>query len=208
MDGCQLLQMTFERVKRMKENSLTDVLCYFSTMLLLPLMQIVPVLVSPGMSSSPYEMVMATDLELSEHVKKIIFGFISLAIFCSCGLTNQFIANLWECGAGISEWIVFVIYVIYMTLVFCILHLPNLFCILWMQKLSRLCQEAKVSDLKKNAKKCIEHYKQVDISLGLYFLFTFSLCQFFILIYLFFIIAVQIMDILSPMERVVSVSWI
>ena len=51
--------------------------------------------------------------------------------------------------------------------------------------------------------KCIDYYKRMEASLGLYFLYIFSVCQFFIFIFLFLIIAALISDILEPWERVV-----
>ena len=52
--------------------------------------------------------------------------------------------------------------------------------------------------------KCIDYYKRIEVSLGLYFLYIFSACQFFIFIFLFLIIAAQVSNIFQTWERVVA----
>ena len=147
---------------------------------------------------------MAPDLKSPVNFRTTISALISLIISSFSGCSYQFIWKMMETEANLSEWIFSVVYGIYVTCIFSILYLPNLFCILWIEKFSRLCEEAKIHEIKRNSKICIEYYKQIEASLGLYFLYVFSICQFFILIFLFLIISVQTMEIFAYWERVLA----
>ena len=86
MDGDQLVEILTKQVRKLQESNLTDFLCYFSTSLLIPMVQLLPVIVSRGILSAPYEIVMASDLEKPKNYKTI--GFVVICNFISSSLRN------------------------------------------------------------------------------------------------------------------------
>ena len=115
----------------------------------------------------------------------------------------QIAVPMLKTNTKLTEWIFCSIYVIYITFISCISYLPVMFCIIWIEKFSRLCKEAGVKQSTQLSSKCIDYYKNMENSLGFFFLFFFSLCQFFLFIFLFLIIAVQIMRV-RTLERVLA----
>lgn len=204
MNGYQIVQIITEILEEVQKNNLTDLLCYLSIWLILPTVQLFSTIACHSIQSAPYEIVMAEDLKSPKQLRKFIFFLISVIISCLCGSTTNIVSPMLKANATLSEWIFFAIYISITTAFLPIFHLPTLFIITWLEKFSTICQEAKENDTKKISKKCIDYYKRIEASLGLYFLYIFSACQFFIFIFLFLIIAVQVSNVLETWEKAVS----
>ena len=200
MDGAQIMKIITERLEKI---NLTDVLCFLSTNLILPMVQLFPIIASHAIQAAPYEIIMAEDLKRPKQLRKFCFFIISVIISSLCCSAIQLVSPMLKANANLSEWIFCAIFITLMAGFFPMFHLPTLFIITWIEKFSRICQEAKENETKKMSMKCIDYYKRIEASLGLYFLYIFSVCQFFIFIFLFLIVAAQISDILETWERVV-----
>ena len=140
---------------------------------------------------------MTEDLRRPKQLRKFSFFIISVIISCLCGSVIHLVSPMLKANANLSEWIFCAIYIALTTGYFPMLHLSTLFIMTWIEKFSSICQEAKENETKKISLKCVDYYKRIEASFGVYFLYIFSASQFFIFIYLFMIIAVQFSNILD-----------
>ena len=204
MNGHQIVKILTGTLEEVKNNNMTDLLCYLSTYLILPMVQLISVIACQAIQSAPYEIVMAEDLKRPKHLRKFLFFISSVIISCLCSSTIHFVSPMLRVDSSLSEWTFCAILFTWTTGFLPLFHLPSFFIITWIEKFSIICQEAKENETKMMSMKCIDYYKRIEVSLGLYFLYIFSACQFFIFIFLFLIIAAQVSNIFQTWERVVA----